>query len=241
MIRIQLDDATRDELRALRRTNLPPRVRDRIEMVTLSDAGWSPPRIAAHLGYHPQTVRDLLRAFLARGLAALYPFRSGPAPDLAAPGPGRRRPDRVARRGPHLDQPAAERGPRRPGHRPRPAADPPLPEAAQGRLPPHHHHPEAQAGPRQGRAGRAGPGQPAGQGRGRPAEALLPRRVRVRADAADGLQLEPAGRSGSGSSTRPRRAGGSTPWPPTAPTAARPGWRSSPPSGRGTRTTCWAS
>jgi transposase len=89
MIRITLDDATRDELRALRRADLTPKVRDRIEMVTLSDAGWSPPRIAAHLGCHPQTARDLLRAFLARGSAALYPFPSGPAPDL-------RRRDRVA-------------------------------------------------------------------------------------------------------------------------------------------------
>jgi transposase len=65
----------------LRRTGLAPKARDRIEMVTLSDAGWPAPRIAAHLGYHPQTVRDLLRAFLARGAAALSPFRSGPAPD----------------------------------------------------------------------------------------------------------------------------------------------------------------
>jgi hypothetical protein len=53
MIRIPLDDATRDELQALRRTALPPRVRDRIEMVTLSDAGWSAPRIVAYLGYGP--------------------------------------------------------------------------------------------------------------------------------------------------------------------------------------------
>jgi putative transposase len=81
MIRIMLDDTTRDELQALRRTDLPAKVRDRIEMVTLSDVGWSAPRIAEHLGYHPQTVRDLLRSFLARGTAALYPFRSGPAPD----------------------------------------------------------------------------------------------------------------------------------------------------------------
>jgi transposase len=50
-------------------------------MVTLSDAGWSPPRIAEHLGYCGQTVRDVLRAFLARGTAALYPFRTGPGPD----------------------------------------------------------------------------------------------------------------------------------------------------------------
>ena len=81
MIRITLDDATRGELRSLRRTGLPPKVRDRIEMVSLSDVGWSAPRIAEHLGYHPQTVRDLLRGFLTRGAAALHPSRSGPAPD----------------------------------------------------------------------------------------------------------------------------------------------------------------
>ena len=83
MIRTRLDDATRDGLQILRRKPLPPKVRDRTEMVLLSDAGWSAPRIAKHLGYCGQTVRDRLRAFLARGLDALYPFRSGPAPDLA--------------------------------------------------------------------------------------------------------------------------------------------------------------
>jgi putative transposase len=81
MIRIKLDQDTREELQRLRRSERSPKVRDRIEMVTLSDAGWSAPRIAEHLGYHAQTVRDLLRAFLARGIAALYPSRSGPAPD----------------------------------------------------------------------------------------------------------------------------------------------------------------
>jgi len=83
MIRTQLDDATRDELQALRRKPVPPKVRDRIEMVLLSDTGWSAPRIAKHLGYCGQTVRDLLRAFSARRLDALHPFRSGPAPDVA--------------------------------------------------------------------------------------------------------------------------------------------------------------
>jgi hypothetical protein len=82
MIRIQLDEATRSELNTLRRTELPAPARDRIEMVALSDAGWSPPRIAAHLGHHPQTVRDRLRDFLGRGTAALDPKRPGPAPDL---------------------------------------------------------------------------------------------------------------------------------------------------------------
>lgn len=81
MIRIALDEPTRAQLRALRRTQLPPRVRDRIEMLTLADAGWSAPRIAGQLGCHPQTVRNLLRAFADRGTAALYPARSGPTPD----------------------------------------------------------------------------------------------------------------------------------------------------------------
>jgi len=89
MIRIHLDDDTRDELRALRREPLRPKVRDRIEMITLADAGWSAPRIAAHLGRCGQTVRDLLKDFLGRGPAALHPRRPGPPPDAA-------RRDRVA-------------------------------------------------------------------------------------------------------------------------------------------------
>lgn len=83
MIRLHLDDATRSRLHALRRSGLPAAARDRLEMVALSDAGWSPPRIAAHLGYHPQTVRDRLRDFLGRGTDALLPRRPGPAPDSA--------------------------------------------------------------------------------------------------------------------------------------------------------------
>src|SRR4051812_12632654 len=82
MIRIHLDDATRSELRTLRRADLPAAARDRIGMASLSDAGWSPPRIAAPLGYHPRTVRDRLRDFRARGTDALFPGRPGPAPDI---------------------------------------------------------------------------------------------------------------------------------------------------------------
>lgn len=81
MIRIHLDDDTRVRLRDLRRGPLPPRVRDRIEMLALADAGWSAPRIAAHLGHCGQTVRDLLKDFPARGIDALHPRRSGPPPD----------------------------------------------------------------------------------------------------------------------------------------------------------------
>ena len=115
MIRIHLDDATRDELRALRREPLPPKVRDRIEMLTLADAGWSAPRIADHLGHCGQTLRDLLEGFLAHGMGALYPRRTVPPPDSA-------RRDRVAEElrrslaegrtwtGRQLSQALAERG-----------------------------------------------------------------------------------------------------------------------------------
>ncbi len=81
MIRIQLDDPLRHELQALRRENLPAKVRDRLEMVLLSAAGWPAPRIAGHLGYCGHTVRAILRDFQQRGRAALYPKRTGPAPD----------------------------------------------------------------------------------------------------------------------------------------------------------------
>jgi putative transposase len=83
MIRTHLDDVTRDRLNSLRRTDLPAKVRDRVEMVALSDAGWSPPEIAAHLGYCAPTVRGLLKDFAKRGTDALYPRRTGPAPDTA--------------------------------------------------------------------------------------------------------------------------------------------------------------
>ena len=97
-------------------------------MVTLSDAGWSPPRIAAHLGCYPQTVRDLLQR--------LPRSRHRPSTRSAAG-----RPPTTARRG-RVDEDLREcsprtapgpagnsAGPSRAGHRPRAAAGPPLPEA----------------------------------------------------------------------------------------------------------------
>ncbi len=81
MIRTHLDDAARDRLNSLRRTDLPAKVRDRVEMVALSDAGWSPPKIADHLGYCAHSVRGLLKDFAARGTDALSPRRTGPVPD----------------------------------------------------------------------------------------------------------------------------------------------------------------
>src|SRR5436190_7258275 len=83
MIHIQLDDTTRTELQSLRRTQLAIAVRDRLEMLFLSDAGWSPPRIAAHLGYDPQTVRKVLHGWPQQGQAVLFPAKPGPQPDTA--------------------------------------------------------------------------------------------------------------------------------------------------------------
>lgn len=72
MYRVRLTDAQREELQ--RRAHEPgvmPRTRDRLEMVRLSDAGWSVPKIAAHLAIHEQRVRYYIKAFLAHGFDAL--------------------------------------------------------------------------------------------------------------------------------------------------------------------------
>ena len=47
----------------------------------MSAAGWSPPKIAEHLGRHPHTVRSALKGFAARGTGAFYPDAPGPDPD----------------------------------------------------------------------------------------------------------------------------------------------------------------
>jgi transposase len=69
-----LSETDRAELR--RRTHergVRPSVRDRLEMVRLSDAGWSVPQIAAHLGAHEQTVRRYVKTYLAQGFDGLAP------------------------------------------------------------------------------------------------------------------------------------------------------------------------
>jgi putative transposase len=81
MLRTSLTDSQRSELHTLRRTDLPAVARDRLEMVLMSAAGWSPPRIAQHLGRHPHTVRAALKGFAARGPEAFYPEAPGPDPD----------------------------------------------------------------------------------------------------------------------------------------------------------------
>lgn len=72
MYQLKLTDAQREELR--RRTHEPgvmPRTRDRLEMVRLSDAGWSIPRIAPHLGVSESCVRRWIKRFLEGGFDAL--------------------------------------------------------------------------------------------------------------------------------------------------------------------------
>ena len=86
MIRICLTDAQRGELQTLRRSDLPAVSRERVEMVFLSDAGWSPPAIAEHLDRHPHTVRAALKGFRDRGVVAFHPDKPGPPPDHARRG-----------------------------------------------------------------------------------------------------------------------------------------------------------
>ncbi len=87
MYRITLTEDQRRDLR--QRTHQPglaPSTRDRLEMVRLSDAGWSVPRIARHLGQHEQTVRAWIKAFLEGGFDALpNKPRGGKVSALTAP------------------------------------------------------------------------------------------------------------------------------------------------------------
>lgn len=72
MYRIHLDPQGRQELQwRTHAPNVQPRTRDRLEMVRLSDAGWSIPKIAGHLGLCEKTVRRWLKTFLAEGFDAL--------------------------------------------------------------------------------------------------------------------------------------------------------------------------
>src|SRR5687768_9001229 len=84
MIRLMLTPDQEAGAQAARRDpSLQPLERDRVEMVLLSARGWSPPVIAAHLQYHPTTVRTALKAFAAHGLSGLWHRRPGPPPDAA--------------------------------------------------------------------------------------------------------------------------------------------------------------
>jgi len=84
MLRVTLTPDQRDAVQALRRDpSLTPGERDRVEMLLLSVAGWSPPGIAAHLGCHPATVRKVLTRFTESGPASVRRARPGPPPDRA--------------------------------------------------------------------------------------------------------------------------------------------------------------
>lgn len=83
-MRVKLEVLQRSELRRLwRDEKTAARTRERLEMVRLSDAGWSSPKIALHLGVHQNTVRKYLKAFLCGGFAALPDKpQTGPAPKV---------------------------------------------------------------------------------------------------------------------------------------------------------------
>jgi putative transposase len=84
MLRVTLTPADHEAVQAPRRDRLlTPHERDWVEMVLLSAAGWSPPRIAIHLRCHPETVRRLLKRVQREGIAALRRRRTGPPPDAA--------------------------------------------------------------------------------------------------------------------------------------------------------------
>lgn len=83
MRRTTLSEAQRAELQQARHdATLTPRERDRVEMLLLSAAGWSPPRIARHFGYSVKPVHAVLDGYPTRGLAAVRRQRPGPKRDI---------------------------------------------------------------------------------------------------------------------------------------------------------------
>lgn len=82
MIRIQLTPDDTSRLRSLRRdSTLKPAERDRVEMVLLSQSGWSAVSIGSHLGYCAATIRRVLHQFQSEGVEAIRHRPRGPAPD----------------------------------------------------------------------------------------------------------------------------------------------------------------
>lgn len=72
MYRVILTTEQRVELnRRTHQAPVVPSTRDRLEMIRLSDAGWSIPKIARHLRQHEQTVRFWIKAYLDGGFDAL--------------------------------------------------------------------------------------------------------------------------------------------------------------------------
>jgi transposase len=72
MYRVRLDQEARREVRRrAHAAGVMPRTRDRLERVRLSDAGWSVPHIARHLGLSQRCVRHWIKTFLVGGFDAL--------------------------------------------------------------------------------------------------------------------------------------------------------------------------
>lgn len=83
MYRACLSDTQREELqRRAHEKGVMPRTRDRLEMVRLSDAGWSIPKIAVHLRMSEKRVRHWIKTFLTSGFEAL-PDRPHPGQSSA--------------------------------------------------------------------------------------------------------------------------------------------------------------
>ena len=72
MYRVALTEEQVTELTRRRRDPATrPRVRDRLEMIRLSHAGWSIPRIARHLELTESRVRHWIKTFLTEGFEGL--------------------------------------------------------------------------------------------------------------------------------------------------------------------------
>ena len=100
MYRVTLTTEQLAELnRRCRDPKTKPRTRDRLEMLRLSHAGWSIPRIAGHLGLTQSRVRHWVRAFLCGGFEALESKKS--------PGPPRKLTKAILE---HLEQAVRQAG-----------------------------------------------------------------------------------------------------------------------------------
>src|SRR4051812_50149173 len=91
---LRMTPEEREELRAtLRREDLSPRVRERLEMVKAADLGHDLGQITAWGRRTPRTARRWLGAFASAGAGAAppppAPPAGGPPPDGAPPTPGR--------------------------------------------------------------------------------------------------------------------------------------------------------
>lgn len=72
MYKVRLTPEEQWELcRRTREAGVMPRTRDRLEMVRLSAAGWSVPKIAVHLRIHEHRVRYWIKRYLDGGFDAL--------------------------------------------------------------------------------------------------------------------------------------------------------------------------